>query len=105
MAKGFREKSAQYRAVVKNRRTMRGRGLARYEVRGPAKDRELVRAVAKILAGGDEAAKALRALLELETAPPPMTGKQIVEWLRASPLADFDWYTKRSFDPGRKIDL
>lgn len=105
MPKGFREKSAKYRAVVKNRRTMRARGLARYEVRGAAKDRELVRAVAKALAGNDDAATKLRAILERETAPPPMTGKEIVERLRASPLAEVDWYTKRPFDPGRKIEL
>lgn len=104
MAKGFREKSAQYRAVVKNRRTMSARGLARYEVRGLAKDRELVRSVAKKLASDDDAAKALRAELERQTRP-PLTGKAIVEWLRASPLAEVDWYTKRPFDPGRKIDL
>ena len=60
MKKGFREKSAQYRAVVKNRRAMGARGLARYEVRGLAKDRELVRAVAKTLAGNDDAAAKLR---------------------------------------------
>jgi hypothetical protein len=105
MTRGFKEKSAQYRAVVKNRRTMSARGLARFEVRGLAKDRELVRSVAKKLASDSEQATALRTLLERETAPAPITGREIVERLRNSPLADVDWYTKRPFDPGRKIDL
>jgi hypothetical protein len=105
MAKGFREKSAQYRAVVKNRRTMTARGLARYEVRGLAKDRELVRSVAKALAAGDDAAKKLRAIISQGLAPQGMTGRDIVEWLRSSPLVGVDWYAGRPFDPGRKIDL
>ena len=84
---------------------MGARGLARYEVRGLAKDRELVRSLAKKLASDSEAANTLRAMLEREMAATPKTGREIVEWLRASPLAEIDWYTKRPFDPGRKIDL
>jgi hypothetical protein len=34
-----------------------------------------------------------------------MTGRDIVEWLRSSPLVGVDWYAGRPFDPGRKIDL
>jgi len=105
MPKGFREKSAQYRAVMKNRRTMRARGLARYEVRGAEKDRDLIRALAKTLANDDDTAKKVRSAIEQALTAQGMTGRDIVEWLRASPLVGVDWYAGRPFDPGRKIDL
>jgi predicted nucleic acid-binding protein len=47
MTRGFREKSAQYRAVTKNRRAMRARGVERYEVRGLARDKALIRDLAR----------------------------------------------------------
>lgn len=105
MVKGFREKAARYRAVVKNRRAMRARGMERFEVRALASDKPLIRGLAKKLALDDEGAKKLRATLGEELAPRPRTGREIYEWLRASPLVGVDWYIERPFEPGRKIDL
>jgi len=105
MPKGFRERSAQYRAVVKNRRAMRARGMSRFEVRGLNRDKPLIRNLAKRLAYDDDAAKKLRCALEQELAPRPKARRSIVEWLRSSPLVGVDWYIERPFDAGRKIDL
>ena len=102
--KGFREKSAQYRAVVKNRKQMRARGLSRFEVRGLETDKALIRSIAKALADDNSTAKTLRAKLaqEVVATKKPVN---IVAWLRSSPLVGIDWYIEREFDPGRKIDL
>jgi len=104
VAKGFREKSAQYKAVVKNRRALRARGLGRFEVRGLDSDKALIRQIAKKLADGDAAAAALREELSGKLAPPPKV-TNIWAWLRASPLAGVDWYVEREFEPGRDVDL
>jgi len=105
MAKGFREKSAQYRAVVKNRKRMRARGLARFEVRGLDGDKALIRELAKKLSADNDAARNLRSTLARELAAGKVGYKNLAEWLRASPLVGVDWYVERPFEPGRKIDL
>jgi hypothetical protein len=105
MPKGFREKSAQYRAVVKNRRSLRARGLARFEVRGLDSDKALVRDLAKRLSAGDELAQALRDELIRKLAPQKGEPGSVWRWLRSSPLVGVDWYIERPYDPGRKIDI
>ena len=105
MAKGFREKSAQYRAVVKNRRVMRERGVSRFEVRGLAGDKDLVRGLAKRLAVNDETAKRLRAeLLKAVSSENDEVGG-FWRWLRASPLVGSGINLEREVTYGRKIDL
>jgi len=105
MPKGFRERSAQYRAVVKNRRAMRARGMSRFEVRGRSRDKALIKALAKRLAANDAEAQALREELQLRLAPRKGERGSVWHWLRSSPLVGVDWYIERPFDPGRKIDL
>ncbi len=105
MSKGFKEKSAVYRAVAKNRRAMRLRGMARFEVRGLVRDKELIRALATRLAAEDEAAQRLRDQLGQKLAPAHGAKGGVWRWLRSSPLVGVDWYIERPFDPGRKIDL
>ena len=105
MAKGFREKSARYRAVVKNRRGLRARGMSRFEVRGLDSDKTLLRDLAKRLAADDPAAQQLRLELGQKLAPPDNERGGIWRWLRASPLVGVDWYIEREFTTGRKIDL
>ena len=105
MVKGFRERSAKYRAVIKNRRAMRSQGLSRYEVRGLARDKDLVKRLARKLATDDGDAGKLRAMLERELMTQKPKYKNLVDWLRASPLVGVDWYIERPFEPGRKIDL
>ena len=105
MKKGFREKSAQYRAVSKSRRAMLARGLGRYEVRGLESDKVLVRDLAKKLAVNDAGSQELRNELLKRLAPGKSERGGVWRWLRSSPLVGVDWYTERPFDPGRKIDL
>lgn len=105
MPKGFREKSAQYRAVVKNRRSMRARGLSRFEVRGLAGDKELVRSLAKRLAQADPEAQRLRTELVKAVASEGEGRGGVWRWLRASPLVGSGIDLEREFVHPRKIDL
>src|SRR5205085_1601335 len=105
MPKGFREKSTRYRAVIKNRRALRERGISRYEVRGLESDKALVREVAKRLAENGAAADELRRTLRRTLAPQPEERGGVWRWLRASPLVGIDWHIEREFTTGRKVDL
>ena len=60
---------AQRRAVENYRRRMRERGLDRFEVRGLAQDKALLRAVALRLAKGDAAAGKLRIIVQAVVTP------------------------------------
>ena len=102
---GFREKSAPYRAVVKNRKALRARGMERFEVRGLARDKGLIRALASRLASEGPAAQRLREEILQKVAPQQGEKGGVWRWLRSSPLVGVDWYVERPFDPGRKIDL
>ena len=53
--------ASQRRAVADHRRRLAERGISRYEVRGLAKDKELVRKLAKRLSADDADAARLRA--------------------------------------------
>ena len=105
MTKGFREKSAQYRAVVKNRRAMRERGLGRFEVRALDRDKELLRDLAKRLSADDAEAKALRSELSRKLAPQSEERGGVWRWLRSSPLVGSGINLEREVTYGRKIDL
>ena len=94
-------KSSQNRAVANHRRRLAQRGLSRYEVRGLADDKELVRDFAKRLAANDRAAAQLR----LETAQ-KLGGKEsarggIIAALRRSPLVGADLHLDREVIAGR----
>lgn len=104
VARGFKEKSSQYRAVIKNRRALGERGISRFEVRGLGRDKALVRDLAKRLAVDDDAARALRSELNQKLAPQPEERGSVWRWLRSSPLVGCDWYIEREFSTGRKID-
>lgn len=105
MTKGFREKSARYRAVVKNRRSLRARGMSRFEVRGLDSDKALLRDLARRLAADDAAAQQLRLKLGQKLAPPGNERGGIWRWLRASPLVGSGIRIEREVTYGRKIDL
>ena len=53
--------ASQRRAVANNRRRLKDRGMARFEVRGLEADKELVRKLGKRLAADDADAQRLRA--------------------------------------------
>jgi hypothetical protein len=100
--------ASQKRAVENHRRRMNERGMARYEVRGLAKDKALVREFAKRLTTNDAEAERLRESVAQKVANEwPRTGKDIWNALRRSPLVglDLDLDIEREFTTGRDVDL
>ena len=95
---------SQKRAITTHRRRLGERGLARYEVRGLAKDKDLVRKLAKKLSANDADAGRLRAEVAQRVVSNPLSGKEIWEALRRSPLAGIDLKIEREFTSGRDIE-
>ena len=98
-------KSAQLRAVERNRKRMREKGISRFEVRALDRDKALIREVAKRLAAGDADARKLRA--DLSQKVEAASGERGGIWraLRRSPLVGSGIEFKREVSDGRKIDL
>ena len=97
--------SSQNRAVRNYRSRLKERGLARFEVLGLAKDRDLIRSLARRLAEDSPEASRLREDVSrtVEGAPPKKGG--ILEALRRSPLVGADLDVTRSREEGREIEL
>ena len=97
--------ASQKRAIIKHRRRLGEQGIERYEVRGSPKDKKLVREIAKKLSKEDVDAARLRAELERRLLSKPMSGKEIWDALRRSPLAGIGLKIDREFTTGRDIEL
>ena len=95
----------QKRALENHRRRLGERGLARYEVRGLAQDKDLVREFAKRLAAKDADAARLREEVARQVLHRPLSGKEIWEALRRSPLVGSGINLEREVTPGRDVDL
>ncbi|HEV8680106.1 MAG TPA: hypothetical protein VGQ90_12085 [Stellaceae bacterium] len=74
-------------------------------MRGLERDRELVRKFANRLAANDPEAERLRQSVALNLGEKPLTGKDIWEALRRSPLVAADLTVDREFTAGRDVDL
>ncbi len=98
-------KSAQLRAVERNRKRMREKGISRFEVRALDKDKALIREVAKRLAAGDADARKLRTELQQKVEAGADERGGIWRALRRSPLVGSGVEFKREVSDGRKIDL
>lgn len=98
-------KASQERAVANHRRRLRERGLARYEVRGLAQDKQLVRELARRLASNTEDAERLRAEITKEVCERPPRVGGIVQALLNSPLAGADLQIEHEIVPPRDVDL
>ncbi|MGH9518234.1 MAG: hypothetical protein ACRD2D_01235 [Terriglobales bacterium] len=96
--------TAQARAVRAYRQRLRKQGLARFEVLGRARDRELIRRVAQRLAAGGTEACALRDELTRELGA-HATGLSIVDAFLHSPWAGADLKLERYRGSGRKLSL
>ena len=96
---------AHRRAAREHRRRLRARGLDRFEVRGLAADKALLRATARRLAQADPASDDLRA--RIEAALEPRAGRRggVLEALRRSPLVGADLDLQREVGAGRDIEL
>src|SRR5260370_3748176 len=95
----------QKRALNNYRKRLSQRGLARFEVLGRAADRELIRSLARRLAGdGPEPARILATVRLTISGEHPKKGG-ILNALRRSPLAGADLDVNRPVTPGRRADL
>ena len=97
--------TSQARAVENYRKRLSRRGMARFEVLGLEKDRELVRAFARRLAEDTPEAERLRTEIKQNVSARQRTKGGIWTWLRSSPLVGAELNLTRPFEPGRKIDL
>jgi hypothetical protein len=96
---------AQKRAIENYRTRLNQRGYRRFEVMALESDRDLIRSLARHLAGdGPEAEQArdtIKALVSGKTSKPG----DVLEALRSSPLVGSDIDLSRSREEGRKVDL
>ncbi len=95
----------QNRALKNYRKRLTQRGLARFEVLGLDKDRELIRSIAKRLAdNGPDAAPIRATICQVVSADQSKKGG-ILAALRRSPLVGADLNLRRPRIAGRRIDF
>jgi hypothetical protein len=97
--------ASQRRAVANHRRRLSEQGISRYEVRGLAQDKDLVRRLAKRLAADDASAAQLRAEMVRQVADQPPIRGGIWAALRRSPAVGADLDLTRETVPERDVDL
>ena len=99
------QQPSQKRALKNYRERLGERGLARFEVLAPERDRDLIRALARRLAeSGDEATRIRTTLATTIAGEPPRKGG-ILAALRRSPLVGAELDLVREVTSGRAVDL
>jgi len=98
-------KASQARALKTYREGLRKRGIARFEVQAPERDRALIRDLAKRLAEGGESAQRLRERVQFGIGAQPPRKGSILSALRSSPMVGADLDLSRPFVPPRPVDL
>lgn len=93
------------RATTNYRNRLAEQGMARFEVVGREADRELIRALARRLAGSGEDAERLRQAVGQGIAGPERPKGGVLDALRRSPLVGAGLAPARPFEPGRKVEL
>ena len=96
--------TAQKRAIRNYRSRLQQRGMARFEVLGLDRDRDLIRALAKRLAEDGEKANAIRTQVADSVSGVGKKGG-IFAALRRSPLVGANLKVERPFDTGRKTEI
>ena len=96
--------ASQKKAIATHRRRLGERGLARYEVRGLAQDKDLVRELAKKLSSDDAEAARLRREITKAVAPKATRGG-VWRALRSSPAVGAGLDLTREVVPERDVDL
>jgi hypothetical protein len=96
---------SQLRAVRNYRSRLGERGMARFEVLGRDRDRDLIRALARRLAETGKGAEKLREAVTcvVNGVQPPEGG--ILAALRRSPLVGAELDLHRRREKGRRVDL
>ena len=95
----------QKRALKRYRKRLNQQGMARFEVLGLDADRELIRSLARRLAGDDPDSARIRATLRLSILGEQSKKGGILNALRRSPLVGADLDLNRPLTPGRRVDL
>ena len=95
----------QKRALNRYRKRLNQRGMARFEVLGLDADRELIRSLAKRLAGDGPDSARLRATVRLVILGEQPKKGGILNALRRSPLVGADLDLNRPAVVGRRVDL
>ncbi|MGA7834992.1 MAG: hypothetical protein WCA31_07245 [Acidimicrobiales bacterium] len=95
----------QKRALNNYRKRLTHRGLARFEVLGLDADRDLIRSLARRLAGEGPDSARLRTAVRLSISGEQPRKGNILNVLRRSPLVGADLDLNRPETPGRRVDL
>ena len=95
----------QKRALSEYRKRLAQRGMARFEVLGLDADRELIRSLARRLAGNDPDSARIRATVRLTISGEQPQKGGILNALRRSPLVGADLDLTRFPTSGRKVEL
>jgi hypothetical protein len=95
----------QQRALHNYRKRLTQRGMARFEVLGRDADRELIRSLARQLAGDDPDSARIRATVRRTISGEQPKKGGILNALRRSPLVGADLDLNRPVTPGRRVDL
>ena len=97
--------TAQKSATNAYRERLARRGITRFEVLGRQTDRDLIRFLAKRLAGEGPEASALRDAIRRSIALPPVKKGGVLAALRRSPLVGADLIFERPRIEGRKVSM
>jgi hypothetical protein len=97
--------AAQKNAIKNYRARLVQRGLVRFEVMAPRSDRDLIRALARRLAGEGEEAEQARAVVTKAVAGELPKPGGILDALRRSPLVEANLDLSRPLEEGRALDL
>ena len=95
----------QKRALHNYRKRLTQLGMARFEVLGLDADRELIRSLARRLAGIADMAARIRATVRRTISGEPPKKGGILNALRRSPLVGADLDLNRPVTSGRRVDL
>jgi hypothetical protein len=95
----------QKRALSNYRKRLNQLGMARFEVLGLDADRDLIRSLARRLAGDGPDSARIRATVRRSIAGEPPKKGGILDALRRSPLVGADLDLERPVTPGRKVEL
>ncbi len=95
----------QKRALKRYRKRLHQRGMARFEVLGLDADRQLIRSLARRLAGDGPDSARIRATVRLTISGEQPKKGGILNALRRSPLVGADLDLNRPLTPGRRVDL
>jgi hypothetical protein len=97
--------NAQKRAIKAYRTRLVGRGVARFEIQARESDRELIRALARRLAGGGSEAELARAIVRQIVVGEVAAPGGVLAALRRSPLVGADLDLGRPREAGRRVGL